>query len=162
MHKTIIFVMGVSGTGKTTIGKLLAEALKVSFYDGDDYHPKENIEKMAAGKPLNDTDRYGWLAALNNLGQENKIDGAVIACSALKAKYRAQLRETIEEETVFVYLEGSYDQIKSRLDSRDNHFMTSTLLKSQFSTLEPPKTAITVPITNSPEQIINTILNQLE
>lgn len=162
MRKTIFFVMGVSGTGKTTIGKLLAEELAIPFFDGDDYHPKENTAKMASGNALNDNDRYGWLAALNELANKNKEIGAVIACSALKEKYRTQLKTKIEKETVFVYLKGSYTEIKSRLDSRKGHFMTSTLLKSQFDTLEPPSEAIIVSITLTPEQILKEILNQLK
>ena len=162
MNKTIFIVMGVSGTGKTTIGKLLASTLNIPFYDGDDYHPKENVEKMSAGNPLNDEDRYGWLAALNELGSDHKTEGAVIACSALKAKYRTQLRDTIEDHIVFVYLEGAYEQIKSRLDSRDNHFMSSKLLKSQFATLEPPTNAIITSIDQTPKQIIDHVLSQLK
>lgn len=162
MNKTIFFIMGVSGTGKTTIGTLLASALGIPFFDGDDYHPKENITKMAAGEPLNDDDRYGWLTALNSLAKKNKIEGAVIACSSLKEKYRVQLIEKINKETVFIYLEGSYDQIKSRLDSRENHYMTSALLKSQFEALEPPKNAISISIMDEPKKILNIILNQLK
>ncbi|WP_350288287.1 gluconokinase [uncultured Croceitalea sp.] len=162
MNKTIFFIMGVSGTGKTTIGKLLAKERNIPFFDGDDYHPKENIVKMASGNPLNDADRYGWLAALNELAIKNKKTGAAIACSALKEKYRAQLRTKIEEETVFVHLKGSYIEVKSRLDSREAHFMTSALLKSQFDTLEPPTEGVIVSIMQTPEQILQEILNQLK
>lgn len=161
MTKRIFFMMGVSGTGKTTIGKLLSKKLDIPFFDGDDYHPKENIEKMASGKPLDDTDRFWWLAQLNLLAIENKTKGGIIACSALKEKYRIQLATSIEAETVFVYLKGSFNEIKSRLDNRSGHYMTSTLLKSQFNALETPKKAITVSIMESPEEIINQILNQL-
>lgn len=154
--------MGVSGTGKTTIGNLLAKALNVPFFDGDDFHPQANINKMAAGLPLNDNDRYDWLATLNQLAKNNKAKGAVIACSALKEKYRAQLSSTIEMKTVFVYLKGTFAEIKSRLDSREGHFMTSALLKSQFNTLEPPTDAITVSILHTPKQITKEILNHLK
>ena len=147
MNKTIFYTMGVSGTGKTTIGKLLAKNLNIPFFDGDDYHPKENIDKMSSGKALDDDDRYGWLAALNELAIENRKSGAVIACSALKEKYREQLKTNIEKEAVFVYLEGSFEEVESRLDNRKGHFMTSDLLKSQFDTLEPPNGEITVSIT---------------
>lgn len=162
MRKTIFFVMGVSGTGKTTIGKLLAKKFAIPFFDGDDYHPKENIAKMASGNALNDDDRFGWLAALNKLAIQNKNIGAVIACSALKKKYRIQLKTKIEEEAVFVYLKGSYAEVKVRLDSREGHFMTSTLLKSQFDVLEPPTDEIAVSIMLTPEQILQEILNQLK
>jgi len=154
--------MGVSGTGKTTIGNLLAKALTVPFFDGDDFHPQANINKMAAGLPLNDNDRYDWLATLNQLAKNNKAKGAVIACSALKEKYRVQLSSTIEMKTVFVYLKGTFAEIKSRLDSREGHFMTSALLKSQFDTLEPPTDAITVSILHTPKQITKEILNHLK
>lgn len=162
MSKTIFFIMGVSGTGKTTIGTLLAKELDIPFFDGDDYHPKENIVKMAAGNPLNDDDRYAWLAALNELAIKNKEIGAVIACSALKKKYRKQLKVNVQEESEFIYLKGTYEEIKSRLDNRKGHYMSSKLLKSQFDTLEPPKKAIKVSILLSPEQILQEILNQLK
>ncbi|GMN09107.1 gluconokinase [Croceitalea sp. MTPC9] len=162
MSKSILYIMGVSGTGKTTIGKLLAKTLQIPFYDGDDYHPKKNIEKMASGHALDDNDRYGWLTALNELAINNKETGAVIACSALKEKYRAQLQEAIEKESVFIYLKGTYDEIKSRLDNRKGHYMSSKLLKSQFDTLEEPNDAISVSIIQTPEQILQEILNQLK
>jgi gluconokinase len=154
--------MGVSGTGKTTIGNLLSQALDIPFFDGDDFHPQTNIDKMASGQALNDDDRYDWLAALNQLAKNNKTKGAIIACSALKEKYRVQLSNKIEVKTVFIYLKGTFDEIKSRLDSREGHFMTSALLKSQFDTLEPPTEAITVSIIQTPKQIIKEILNHLK
>lgn len=154
--------MGVSGTGKTTIGNLLSQALDIPFFDGDDFHPQANIDKMASGQALNDNDRYDWLAALNQLAKNNKTKGAIIACSALKEKYRVQLSSKIEVKTVFIYLKGTFDEIKSRLDSREGHFMTSTLLKSQFDTLEAPTNAITVSILQTPKQITNEILNHLK
>ncbi len=162
MRKTIFFIMGVSGTGKTTIGKLLAKENHIPFFDGDDYHPKENIKKMSSGNALNDDDRFGWLAKLNKLAIENKTRGAVIACSALKEKYRNQLRNGIESETVFVYLNGTYSEVKSRLENRKGHFMPLELLKSQFETLEPPTNQIVVTISKRPEEIIKDILNQLQ
>lgn len=154
--------MGVSGTGKTTIGNLLSQALDIPFFDGDDFHPQANIDKMASGQALNDNDRYDWLATLNQLAKNNKTKGAIIACSALKEKYRVQLSNKIEVKTVFIYLKGTFDEIKSRLDSREGHFMTSALLKSQFDTLEPPTEAITVSIIQTPKQIIKEILNHLK
>ena len=155
-------MMGVSGTGKTTIGKLLAAELKIPFFDGDDYHPKENIEKMASGMALNDDDRYGWLLALNQLAKERKNLGAVIACSALKKEYRTLLKNEIEAETEFIFLQGSYTDVKSRIDSREGHYMSSALLKSQFETLEVPDDAITVSILQTPKKIIQQILKELK
>lgn len=162
MNKSIFFVMGVSGTGKTTIGTLLAQKLNFPFFDGDDYHPKENIKKMMTGNPLNDKDRHGWLKTLNQLAKKNSSKGAVIACSALKEKYRIQLSNTLKNQTVFVYLKGSYDEVKTRIDSRKNHYMSSKLLKSQFTALEVPDDAISVSIMKTPEQIVGEILKGLE
>ncbi|WP_343486098.1 gluconokinase [Allomuricauda sp. d1] len=160
-EKRIIFVMGVSGSGKSTIGKMLAATLSSPFFDGDDFHPKENIEKMASGEPLNDDDRFGWLKSLNQLAKEHTRDGAVIACSALKEKYRALLSDSIAEKVAFVYLRGSFEEIKARMQQREGHFMAADMLQSQFDTLEPPSGAITVSISETPKQMVQTILNHL-
>lgn len=162
MKATIFIVMGVSGTGKTTIGRLLSETYNYPFFDGDDYHPQENIEKMSSGKPLNDDDRRGWLESLNELAHQHLRSGAVIACSALKEKYREILRKGIENDTCFIYLNGSFEQIKKRLETRKGHFMSAVLLQSQFDTLEEPLDAIVVSIGLSPSEIITTIKKQLE
>jgi gluconokinase len=153
--------MGVSGTGKSTIGKMLAERLEIPFFDGDDFHPKANVEKMAAGLPLNDDDRLDWLKSLNRLGREHKDSGTVIACSALKESYRKILKTALEEHLVFIHLEGSFELITSRMEARKGHFMPLKLLRSQFDTLEPPKEAINISITDSPKEIVDSILNQL-
>ena len=157
----LIFIMGVSGSGKSTIGKLLAERLMLPFFDGDDFHPKENIAKMASGTPLNDTDRYGWLVRLNELAQKNSPSGVVIACSALKAKYRQLLEKDIEDTVVWVYLKGTFDDILERLRKRTEHFMPAALLESQFEALEIPQNAISVSIDNSPESIVSEIIRTL-
>lgn len=157
----IYYVMGVSGSGKSTIGKLLAEKLAIPFFDGDDYHPEANIKKMAAGNPLNDDDRRGWLETLNNLAIDNTAEGVVIVCSALKQKYRDILTSTLLEKSSFIYLKGSYTEIWERLSKRDNHFMPAALLQSQFDTLEEPTTStIVVSIKNSPEEIVNAIVKK--
>jgi gluconokinase len=158
MKAPIFIVMGVCGCGKSTIGKLLAEALNVPFYDGDDYHPEANVKKMASGNPLNDNDREGWLKRLNSLSIENSNLGAVIACSALKESYRSILRQNLSKQIEFVYLQGTFKEISDRLAERKNHFMPSGLLKSQFSTLEVPTDAISVSIVNPPKNITNQIL----
>ncbi|TMU57690.1 gluconokinase [Flagellimonas algicola] len=154
--------MGVSGTGKSTIGTMLSEQLGIPFFDGDDYHPEANVKKMSAGRPLNDHDRQGWLLRLNELAKEYQSTGAVIACSALKQSYRDLLRQGMNEKLAFVFLEGSFELIKSRLESRKGHFMTSTLLQSQFDTLEPPEDAITVSIALQPTEITEQVIKQLE
>ena len=150
--------MGVSGSGKSTIGKLLSQELNVPFFDGDDFHPKENIQKMFNGQPLNDNDRQSWLEVLNGLAiKELKKSNCVIVCSALKQKYREILSQNIETQSKWIYLSGSFDLISKRLNNRENHFMPSDLLKSQFDILEEPKDALQVDISLSNNEIIKTI-----
>ncbi len=156
----IFFVMGVSGSGKTTIGKLLAEKLGISFFDGDGYHPEANVQKMAHGHPLNDDDRKGWLERLNELAKEHTDKGAVIACSALKSKYRKLLRQGLDR-IQFVYLEGSFELISKRLAERKGHFMPPELLRSQFEALEIPVHALSVSIAATPQEIVADIMKQL-
>lgn len=154
--------MGVSGTGKSTIGKLLSQKLGIPFFDGDDFHPESNVKKMSAGIPLNDDDREGWLIQLNQLAQSHTSTGAVIACSALKKSYRDMLHTNMEDRLGFVFLEGSFELIKSRLEQRKGHFMTSELLQSQFNTLEPPTDAIAVSIALPPEEMVSQIMQSLD
>ena len=154
--------MGVSGSGKTTIGKLLSQKTQFPFFDGDDYHPEENRKKMTSGTPLDDNDRKGWLQALNQLAAEKLQSGScIIACSALKESYRDILKEGLENRVRFVYLRGNYQQILSRVQSRQEHFMPPSLLASQFETLEPPVEAITADIAFGPEQIVSEIMETL-
>ncbi|MFT6930762.1 MAG: carbohydrate kinase (thermoresistant glucokinase family) [Sediminicola sp.] len=154
--------MGVSGSGKSTIGKLLAEALDYPFFDGDDFHPDVNIEKMSAGKPLNDEDRYDWLVALNILAKNNLVKGAVIACSALKESYRDLLQAGISKGVYYIYLKGSFQEVLERLQQRKGHYMPLELLQSQFDVLSPPKNAIVVKINQQPEKMVHTILTALD
>lgn len=157
MSNPIVFiVMGVSGCGKSTIGQLLASELKIPFFDGDDYHSKHNVEKMSNGNPLNDEDRKGWLQNLNELAKEHSYTGAVIACSALKQKYREQLRDG-QANMQFVHLEGSKEEILERMQERKGHFMPSKLLDSQFETLEIPVDALNVSIKEIPVTIVKKI-----
>ncbi|MEL6527041.1 MAG: gluconokinase [Chloroflexota bacterium] len=153
----ILIIMGVSGCGKSTIGALLAEQLAYAFYDGDDFHPDANIEKMSNGIPLTDADRMPWLDNLRQLIdkhlQVNK--SAIIACSALKENYRERIKQA-DERVIFVYLHGDFDLIWSRMSSRKNHFMKADMLRSQFEALERPSAdeAYTIPINQSVAQII--------
>ncbi len=153
--------MGVSGSGKSTIGGALAKKLNFSFYDGDDYHPKANIEKMASGIPLEDNDRIEWLQSLNKLAQENEKLGAVIACSALKESYRKLLQRGLTS-TLWVVLEGSIELITQRIQSRKNHFMPVDLLKSQFATLEVPSYGIHLSIDGEIEDVVSEILKKMK
>lgn len=154
----ILIVMGVSGSGKTTVGKAIAKRLSWPFHDGDDYHPQENVLKMARGEPLNDNDRQPWLVTLRGMIQEliKSRQSAVIACSALKQSYRDIL--AVDPHVHFVYLKGSYDLFRARLLKRPGHFMPLSLLESQFRTLEEPKKAITVDANLTPEKIAEEVL----
>ena len=150
--------MGVSGCGKSTIGKLLAQDLDIPFFDGDDFHPESNITKMSNGQPLNDNDRQGWLETLNDLAKKQiENNSCVIVCSALKQKYRDTLNFGIKNQTEWIHLKGTFDQIYNRMQSRADHFMPSDLLKSQFETLENPNSAISIDIGLTPKQIIKKI-----
>ena len=158
----ILIVMGVSGCGKSTIGKKLAEGLNWPFFDGDNFHPPANVAKMSQGISLNDEDRTGWLDALTELIRAHLQDGksAVLACSALKQVYRDQL--AVDPALVqFVYLKGSYDLILARMQARPGHYMRPAMLASQFATLEEPGDAITVDIQNSPQDIVAQVTHRL-
>jgi len=157
----IVVLMGVSGSGKTTIGTLLAERLHTVFADADDYHPVANKEKMASGQPLNDDDRQPWLEELNRLmqGWFNGTGSGVLACSALKEKYRVTLAGGMPEGTVhFVLLEGDPQMIAARMAHRSGHFMNPKLLASQLATLEPPKDALRVVNNRAPGVVVDEIL----
>ena len=158
----IIVVMGVDGSGKTTVGTLLAEAMGCHFYDGDDFQPPENVVKIENGIPLDDVDSRPWLASLRNL-IENHIQHecqAVIACSALKKEYRAQLADGLDG-VEFVYLNGTYDTIWSRLRRRRNPDLKQTILQNQFDMLETPARGMTIDIQGEPPEIVNKIVTKL-
>lgn len=155
----IVVVMGVSGAGKTTIGRKVAERLGWRFIDADDHHPAANVAKMAAGTPLEDADRWPWLDGLNEmLGKERD---AVLACSALKESYRQRLLAGIAGARV-VFLEGDKALIASRLAARKHRYMPATLLDSQFAALEPPAQAIRVDVAQPVEASVTAILRTLD
>jgi carbohydrate kinase (thermoresistant glucokinase family) len=157
-------VMGVSGCGKTTIGQLLAQRLVCPFYDGYDFHPPQNVAKMASGMPLNDDDRQPWLARLHDLlvAHVQRGETAVLACSALKKSYRHQLRA--DNNVQFIHLQGDFDLIWQRMQLRQNHYMKAEMLQSQFDTLESPATdeALIINIGQSVDTMLTTIMQKIE
>lgn len=162
MVVSIIYIMGVSGSGKTTIGQQLTSETGIPFFDADDFHSRANKDKMKAGLPLNDKDREGWLHTINQLAVgEAQKNGAIIACSALKEKYRTLLSYGIKVPVHWIFLQGDYQIINERMKTRKNHFMPECLLQSQFETLENPENAITIGINKNPEEIVKKIIDEL-
>lgn len=163
MSDTRFFIlMGVSGSGKTTIGKAIATKIGWDFYDADDFHPQENIAKMENGIPLTDSDRAPWLAALHDLIESclKLNQPGVLACSALKENYRQKLLEG-NQEVKLIYLKGSYELIWSRMSARKDHYMKPEMLRSQFDALEEPSDALVVDISLSVDEIKQIILQHL-
>jgi len=154
----IVVVMGVSGSGKTTIGSLLAARLGCTFIDGDDFHPPENVARMAAGTPLTDADRQPWLELLNR--KLRGLENAVLACSALKESYRQILSKGLTD-CRFVHLRGSINLIRARLQERRHRYMPASLLESQFATLEPPHDAIDVDVSKDAAHCLEAIAARL-
>ncbi|TGN73224.1 gluconokinase [Streptomyces bauhiniae] len=151
----VVVVMGVAGTGKTTIGPLLAARLGVPYAEGDDFHPQANIDKMSAGTPLADADRWPWLDAIGRWAHGRAGLGGVVSSSALKRSYRDRLRAEAPG-VVFVHLTGSRELIESRMSQRQGHFMPTALLDSQFATLQPlqaDEAGVAVDVSGSPEEI---------
>ena len=157
----IVLVMGVTGSGKTTVGKLLSERLKWIFLDADDFHSSENREKMHRGIPLSDADRTPWLDAIHDelLRRNGEGANAVLACSALKQEYRDTLGAGLNLE--IVYLRGSTEQLRRNLATRKNHFAGEDLVPSQLATLEEPSGAIAEDISHTPEEIVDDIRTRL-
>jgi gluconokinase len=161
MPGQIIFIMGVSGSGKTTIGKLLSQKIGLPLFDADDFHSLSNKEKMQSGKPLSDADRSNWLLKINQLAREQQQQGAIIACSALKEKYRAILCNGISKP-FWIFLQGNYDTIFSRMQKRQAHYMPASLLQTQFDSLELPANSFVIDIQNKPGEIVALICQQLK
>lgn len=158
----IYIVMGVSGCGKSSTGKRLAKSINADFYDADDFHSAASVEKMSSGTPLNDGDREPWLQDLaQRMVQWNTKGHAVLACSALKEKYRHTLSSTMPEMVKFIYLQGSKQVIAQRVSGRKQHFMAASLLDSQFDTLEEPTNAIIVSVAQSPKRVLQSILEEI-
>jgi gluconokinase len=158
----VVIVMGVTGAGKTTVGRALAEALGWAFHDGDELHSEESKRKMHLGIALDDADRAPWLAALRKLieGMVSEGRNAVVACSALKQSYRDEI--VVDPDSVkIVYLKGSRELIAERLRGRTGHFMNPDLLESQIDTLEEPRDAIIIDISGAPEAIVREIRARL-
>jgi gluconokinase len=157
----IVILMGPTGAGKTTDGELLARKLGWQFADADDFHSPANVEKMSKGIALSDEDRAPWLATLHEMIAAWAASGknAVLACSALKKKYREQL--TPGPEVKWVYLKGTYEEISSRLETRLGHYAGQNLLASQFETLEVPSDALIVNVAHTPQEIVEEITKRL-
>ena len=160
----IIIIFGVSGAGKTTVGKLLACKLGWHFLEADDFHTAANIEKMRSGHPLTDEDRWPWLEQLRQQIERSLAAGenAVLACSALKRAYRDRLR--VSDAVKFVFLRGDYSLVEKQLRSRHRHFMNAALLQSQFDDLEEPRpdeNVLTIELGRTPEEIVERIKTEL-
>jgi gluconokinase len=159
-----VVLMGVTGSGKTTVGEILAERLGWSFLDGDDFHPQANVAKMASGTPLTDEDRWPWLQTLaDELGSRiDRGDSCLLGCSALKGEYRNALRGARSQQQVcFVHLTGSEALIADRLAQRVHRYMPQSLLRSQFEALEPPQDATVIDIDATPEEIADRVIAAL-
>lgn len=156
----VYILMGVSGAGKTLIGQKLSDKLDIPFYDGDNFHPPENVEKMKSGRPLNDEDRKPWLEMLaQKIHSWNQDGDAILACSALKKRYRDLLKnQSSKDEVIFIHLKGPQSLIAQRIAGRSDHFMPQDLLDSQFKTLEEPDQCITVSVNQSPDEIVESII----
>ena len=154
--------MGVSGCGKTTVGKALAERLSATFLDADDFHPAINVEKMRSGTPLNDDDRALWLATLNRelLERGRRGEQVVLACSGLRRRYREAISQSLGRID-WIFLDGSFDVIAERMRARAKHYMPESLLRSQFEALERPENATCISIELTAEEQVKAALYAL-
>ena len=160
---SVIVVMGVSGTGKSTVAALLSQRLGWDLEEGDDLHPRANVEKMAAGNPLTDDDRWPWLARIADWIDMHLAEGVggVVTCSALKRRYRDVLARP---GVLFAHLDGARDVVATRMDAREGHFMPASLLSSQYDTLEPlqpDETGVVIDANQPPEAEVDAIVDRL-
>jgi gluconokinase len=157
----IVLIMGVAGSGKTTIGQAVARELGWPYFEADDFHSAENRAKMAGGTPLNDSDREPWLGAIRGRMDacRNAGQSAVFTCSALKAKYRAVLGD---DDILLVHLTGDFDTILARVRQRQGHYMKDEMVRSQFEALEPPSGALSFDVKLAPDEIVEAIVNRLK
>ena len=159
----IVILIGVSGVGKTTIGQVLSDKLGWALFDADEFHSPASIEKMRNGIPLQDADRWPWLDRMNAMlvEKEGRGESVLLACSALKQVYRDRLAKGTADLR-WIYLKGSFDLIRKRLEARKGHYMKAGLLESQFATLEEPGNALDIDIADTPDAIADTILRRLQ
>lgn len=157
----IVVVMGVAGSGKTTIGRKLASTIPCAFLEGDALHSRENVEKMSRGIPLTDADREPWLAAIHARMVDacDRGECLIVGCSALKESYRRMLADGLP--VIWVYLKGSQHLIEERMRARTDHFMKANMVASQFKVLEEPSDALIVDVSESPDAIVGRILSRL-
>ncbi|HLK95709.1 MAG TPA: gluconokinase [Nocardioidaceae bacterium] len=162
--RPLVVVMGVSGSGKTTAGEALGAKLALRYSDADGFHPDANVEKMRAGVPLTDEDRWPWLDAVGEWLAEYTDTGAIVSCSALRREYRDRLRDKVPG-AAFWHLAGPQEVVQRRMDARKNHFMPASLLRSQYETLEPledDEYGLTTALDQSVEALVNEFVDWLE
>ncbi len=159
----VVIFMGVSGSGKSTLGRRFADETGATFYEGDDFHPPANVEKMHRGEPLTDADRQGWLESLGEIVARSlkQDEFAVVTCSALKASYREKLNSAGDARVHFVFITASKALLEERLSHRTGHFMPATLLDSQLATLEVPKEALTISAEDEVEKNVGKVCEAL-
>lgn len=160
----IILITGICGTGKTTVGTRVAEKLSIPYFDGDDFHPKQNIDKMGRGIPLKDEDRWAWLEAIRGRMERVIAEGAsaVFTCSALKKSYRSVLMDGIREQILFVYLYGDLELIRERMKHRPGHYMKESMILSQLRDLELPEDGLHIDVSMEVECIVEKITTALD
>jgi len=154
----MIVIMGVCGSGKSTIGKNLSQALQADFLEGDDFHSRKNVDKMASGTPLTNTDRIAWINAMTDKIKSTPAQRIVLSCSALNPFVRDRLSHGSARPIHWVYLKVSRDELIRRLRARENHFMKETMIDSQLEAMDPPRDAIVINGDLNPEDILSNIL----